>query len=182
MVKFDELVLNYISLALAPTYNPALCSSTSVVSVGNHGDGGNSGESGGDHLGRVGITLSRWGNVSELNTGTPGPGLEGVSIGVGDGSSDIVVVSFVGLEVFARAEGSDSGVGGGISFLIRDFVLSWCILELEAEIEVGLIFNSLDCSNSLSTAILDAGIINRSQGSIFWESAFLSDFSGYGGK
>ena len=62
LIKFYELVLNYLQLGLAPTLKHIdihnkwfvqIGFSHLWVSVGDHGDGGKGGKGGGDHVGGV---------------------------------------------------------------------------------------------------------------------------------
>ena len=83
------------------------------VSVGNHGDGGNGGKSGGDHLGGVGISFG--GNeVLKSLTSTPSPGGVGKSV-LGGGGGSNVSIGDGGLLEPSTSDGSGNsldGIGG----------------------------------------------------------------------
>lgn len=164
-VKFYELVLNYISLGLAPThkYNPVLCSSPEC-SVGDHGDGGEGSNSGGDHLGGVGIITFSGGNgVSKSFTSTPSPGGVDETVGSGGGGSDVTSWISGGLLEPGTCDGSFNGISSLDSldwwvsgFISRDGFDGFDgTLDggVEAPVEGGVISGTSDGFGTLGSAV-----------------------------
>jgi hypothetical protein len=171
-VKFYELVLNYISLGLAPThkYNPVLCSSPEC-SVGDHGDGGEGGNSGGDHLGGVGIGILSSGNgVFKSNTSTPSPGGVDHTVGSGGGGSDVTSWISGGLLEPGAGKGCCNCGNGLDSFGIIGGFYGFDTFDLrldggvEAPVEGGVISGTFDSSSSRGSAGGDIGGISNGCG------------------